>query len=190
VAAVSESKDIYGVMTSVMQIVPELQERCGEPASLKVGSIGTFVAEDIIEVMTPAMQIVPKLHDNCGEPSLVIPKEMPVTPLSPLLEPNPPMDRGVLDATVTHSPMTIGQVVSLSDGVDEIDASASDSEALFAKELCDLLITLESACPGSGKEIVDILTGKDSRDIIKKVKKSLKSKCKKSDRARKVSAAA
>jgi hypothetical protein len=67
--------------------------------------------------------------------------------------------------------MTIGQVVSLSDEVDEIDASASNSEALFTKELCDLLITLEPACPRSGKEIIDILTRKDSRDIIKKVKK-------------------
>jgi hypothetical protein len=67
--------------------------------------------------------------------------------------------------------MTIGQVVSLSDEVDDIDASASDSEALFAKELCDLLITLKLACPRSGKEIVGILIGKDLRDIIKKVKK-------------------
>jgi hypothetical protein len=33
--------------------------------------------------------------------------------------------------------MTIGQVVSLSDEVDEVDALASDFEALFAKELCD-----------------------------------------------------
>jgi hypothetical protein len=108
------------------------------------------VAEDIIEVVAPAMQIVPELQDHYGEPSLVIPKEMDLLGAStvrvtPLLEPNLPsfVDRGVLESTVTHLPMTIGQVVSLSDEVDEVDASASHSKALFAKELCDLLITLE-----------------------------------------------
>jgi hypothetical protein len=65
-------------------------------------------------------------------------------------------------------------VVSLSGEIGEVGASAPDSKTLFAKELCDL----------------PILTAKDSRGIIKKVKKSLKSKCKKSDMARKASAAA
>jgi hypothetical protein len=59
-------------------------------------------------------------------------------------------------------------VVSLSGGIGEVGASAPDSDTLFAKELLDLLINLESACPGGGKEIIDILTAKDSRDIIKK----------------------
>jgi hypothetical protein len=77
----------------MMQIMPELQEMFGKAASLKVGSIGTFVAEDIIEVVAPAMQIVPELQDHCGEPSLVIPKEMDLlgastVPVTPLLEPS------------------------------------------------------------------------------------------------------
>jgi hypothetical protein len=81
-------------------------------------------------------------------------------------------------------------VVPLGGEIGEVGASAPDSETLFAKELCDLLISLESVCLGGGKEIIDILATKDSRGIIKKVKMSLMSKCKKSDMARKTSAAA
>jgi hypothetical protein len=150
-----------------MQIMPKLKEICGEPISLKVVSIGTSAVADIIDV-------VPKLQELCGEPSVVMLKEMgqlgvstvPMTPSSPLL------------------------VVPLGGEIGEVGASAPDSETLFAKELCDLLISLESVCPGGGKEIVDILATKDSRGITKKVKKSPRSKCKKSDMARKASAAA
>jgi hypothetical protein len=141
--------------------MPELQEICGEPASLKMVSIGTPAVADITDV-------VPDLQEQCRELSVMMLKEMgplgvsavPETPSSPLL------------------------VVSLSGEIGEVGASAPDSETLFANELYDLLISLESACLGGGKEIVDILTAKDSRDIIKKVKKSLRSKCKKSAMAR------
>jgi hypothetical protein len=47
----SKSKDINGVMTSVMQIMPELQEICGEPASLKMVSSGTSAVADITDVV-------------------------------------------------------------------------------------------------------------------------------------------
>jgi hypothetical protein len=65
-----------------------------------------------------------------------------------------------------------------------------DSEALFAKELCNLLSSLEMAIPGSSKEIVHLLSGKDSGDKTKKVKEYLKRKSKKSSTTRKASAAA
>ncbi|KAK1627354.1 hypothetical protein QYE76_001669 [Lolium multiflorum] len=48
------------------------------------------------------------------------------------------------------------------------------SDALFAKELCGLLASLEAASPGYGKEIACVLAGKASEDMIKKVEKSLK----------------
>jgi hypothetical protein len=57
-------------------------------------------------------------------------------------------------------------------------------EALFAKQLCDLLVSLKAAIPGNGKEIACLLTGKDSRGNIKKVKKSLRSKSKKAPQGR------
>jgi hypothetical protein len=47
----SKSKDINGVMNSVMQIMPELQEICGEAASLKMVSSGTSVVADITDVV-------------------------------------------------------------------------------------------------------------------------------------------
>jgi hypothetical protein len=56
---------------------------------------------------------------------------------------------------------------------------APNSEALFGKELCELLISFEATSPGYGMEIACVLAGKAFEDIIKKVEKSLKSKRKK-----------
>jgi hypothetical protein len=61
---------------------------------------------------------------------------------------------------------------------------------LFEKELGDLLIRLETACPGSSKEIACLLSEKDTGDKIKKVKDYLGSKCKRGVATRKASAAA
>jgi hypothetical protein len=65
-----------------------------------------------------------------------------------------------------------------------------DSDILFAKELSDLLVSLETVCLGSSEEIVCLLSEKDTGDKIKKVKDYLGSKCKKGDATRKASAAA
>jgi hypothetical protein len=56
---------------------------------------------------------------------------------------------------------------------------APNFEALFVKELCDLLVSLEAASPGCGMEIASVLVGKASEDIIKKVEKSFRRKRKK-----------
>jgi hypothetical protein len=58
---------------------------------------------------------------------------------------------------------------------DEVDALASNSETLFVKELCSLLISLEEAIPGSDKEIASLLTDKAMMRNIKKVKEYLRS---------------
>jgi hypothetical protein len=47
-------------------------------------------------------------------------------------------------------------------------------DALFANELCGLLVSLEAASPGYSKEIACVLADKASEDMIKKVEKSLK----------------
>jgi hypothetical protein len=70
-------------------------------------------------------------------------------------------------------------VVSLSNEVTEADVLAPNSQAIFAKQLSDLLVSLEATSSGYGMEIASVLTGKDSKDIVMKVKKSLKSKRKK-----------
>jgi hypothetical protein len=68
--------------------------------------------------------------------------------------------------------------VDLGRRVNEKDALSS--VVLFAKELCDLLVSLEAAIPGCGKEIASILTEKATMGKVKKVKayrhnKSMKS---------------
>ena len=81
-------------------------------------------------------------------------------------------------------------VVSSSDEVVEMGVVSLNSEALFARELCDLLVALEAACPGYGKEIACALTGEASPGVIMKVEKSLRRIRKKRGVARKASAAA
>jgi hypothetical protein len=48
------------------------------------------------------------------------------------------------------------------------------SDALFAKELCGLLASLEAVSPGYGKDIDCVLAGRASEDLIMKVENSLK----------------
>jgi hypothetical protein len=89
------------------------------------------------------------------------------------------VDNGGLDASVTLSSMAIGHVVSFSDEIVDAGVLAPNSEALFAKELSDLLVSLEVTSPGYGMEIAFVLAGKASDNIIRKVEKSLRRKKKK-----------
>jgi hypothetical protein len=64
-------------------------------------------------------------------------------------------------------------------------------QMVFRKEICNLLVSLEAASPGYGKELACILSGKASKELVKKVKKSLSIiKIRKRRVARKASAAA
>jgi hypothetical protein len=49
--------------------------------------------------------------------------------------------------------MTIGHVVSFSDELDEEGVLAPNYEALFGRELCNLLVSLDAVSPGYGEEI-------------------------------------
>jgi hypothetical protein len=89
------------------------------------------------------------------------------------------VDRGGLDSSDSLLSMDIGHVVSLSDEIAEIGVLSPNSEALFAKELSYLLVSLEAVSPGYGMELACVLAGKVSEDMIKKMKKSLRSKRKK-----------
>jgi hypothetical protein len=73
----------------------------------------------------------------------------------------------------------IGHVVSLSGQIAETGVLAPNSEALFVKELSDLLVSLEAASPGYSIEIACVLAWKAFADMIKRVEKSLRSKRKK-----------
>jgi hypothetical protein len=53
--------------------------------------------------------------------------------------------------------------------VDSGGVLAPNSEALFGKELCDLLVNLDTASLGYGMKIACVLAGKAFEDMIKKV---------------------
>jgi hypothetical protein len=146
-----ETYVIAEVVAPVLQIMPELEEFCGEPSVVRPLEVGTLGAL--------AVALAP----------------------SPPLSSEPPafVDRGDLEAFATLSHVTSRPVVSLSDEVSEVDMLASNFEDLFGKEICDLLVGLEADFPGYGKEIASVLTGKASDDITRKVEKSLRSKKKK-----------
>jgi hypothetical protein len=72
--------------------------------------------------------------------------------------------------------MPSGPCQSLATLSSEAGVLTPNSEALFGKELCDLLVRLETACPRYEMEIASVLTGNASEDVIKKVKKSLRIK--------------
>jgi hypothetical protein len=80
------------------------------------------------------------------------------------------VESGGLDASAT---LPIGHVVSLSNEVVEAGVLTPTYEALFAKELSDLLISLEAVSPRYGMEIASVLAGTASKDIIRKVEKFL-----------------
>jgi hypothetical protein len=65
------------------------------------------------------------------------------------------------------------------DFVDTEGVLAPNSKAFFGKEIYDLLVSLEAASPGYGKEVACILAGKASKILIRKVEKSFTSRRKK-----------
>jgi hypothetical protein len=129
------------------------------------------------EILAPLLQITPELNELCGDPSVVVVSSTPSPPPSGPCHTLAHVDSGGLDASVSLPSMD--DVVSLSDEIAEIGVLAPNSEALFAKELSDLLINLEAVSPGYGMDIACVLAGKASEDMIKKVEKSLRSKRKK-----------
>jgi hypothetical protein len=62
------------------------------------------------------------------------------------------------------------------DFVDTRGVLAPNSEALFGKEFSDLLVTLEVANPGYGKNIACVLVEKALKGLIKKVAQKQKNR--------------
>jgi hypothetical protein len=81
----------------------------------------------------------------------------------------PPLESGSFEAVVVASSPPQLPVSKGSGGL-----LAKRSEALFAKELCGLLASLEMASPSYGKDFACISAGKASEDTIMKVEKSLR----------------
>jgi hypothetical protein len=109
------------------------------------------------EVIAPLMLIMPELQEMCGKL---------VPPLS--------MEHLEVDSLGSLAVPSMPPSSELSQSLANVDL-----EVIFAKELCDLLGTLETAIPGSSKDIVCLMSGKDTDDKTKKVKEYLKRKKKK-----------
>jgi hypothetical protein len=167
VSIACENEDVDEIRAPVMEIMPVLQELCEEPSPmlmlhLQVDPSGTSVVASTPQPVEPSYicdKIMPKLQELCGESSVASMVELgslesmvesvvvAMTPPPPSLEPPNFVDTGGL--------------------------LAPNFEAYFGKELCDLLVGLEAASPGYGKEIACVLAGKASKSLIKKVEKSL-----------------
>jgi hypothetical protein len=114
-----------------------------------------YEREGMDAILDPVLHITPEFHELCEESSKVLPLEV-----------------GSCEALVTSLPQSPASLVSGA-------VLAHSSDALFAKELCGLLVSLEAASPGYGKDIACVLAGKASKELIRKVEKSLRTKRKK-----------
>jgi hypothetical protein len=170
------------VMAPVMLIMPELEKLCGESATplsevhleldLPGHSVGATKGEAIATDVPLVLEIMPELQELCE--SSALPEHVKVD--SPLTLSSP--ERSDVDSAPVASLPTLSP------------------DALFAKELCDVLSKLEAAIPGCGRAIACLLTGTAVKGNGKKVndcprkEKSLKCKHKKSGAIGKTSAAA
>jgi hypothetical protein len=159
-----ESKAIDEIMAPVLQIMPELQELCGERSPsmstlhLQEDPLGTSTVASTQPSLEPSYhvdKIMPKLQELCGESSMV-----PMVELGSL---------GSVVAAMTPSPPS-------SEFVDTGGVLVPNSETLFEKELHDLLVSLEAASHRYGKDIACVLAGKASECLIRKVEKSLRNR--------------
>ncbi|KAE8780692.1 High affinity cationic amino acid transporter 1 [Hordeum vulgare] len=80
------------------------------------------------------------------------------------------MEHGASDVAVLPSFATIKQVMPVSGMAAELGvlAPTSNPDALFAKDLCDLLASVEVVRPGLGRSFACLLTGTSIRDKQKK----------------------
>jgi hypothetical protein len=82
-----------------------------------------------------------------------------------------PLELGSFEAsTVALTPSPLQKPTSVFSG----EVLARSSEALFGRELCGLLASLEATSPGYGKYIACVLAGKALEDMIRMVEKSLR----------------
>jgi hypothetical protein len=154
-------------MAPVTEIMPELQELCGKPSPslsmlhLQVEPLGTSTVASTPPPVDPSYigdKMMPELKELCGESSMASMVEL---------------------GTLESMPVAMTYLPPQSKEPDFADIGGvlePNFEALFGKELCDLLVSLEAANPGYGKEIACVLAGKASKDLIRKVEKSLRSR--------------
>jgi hypothetical protein len=115
-------------------------------------------SDEINRIMAPVPQITPELHELRVESSMLLPMEVG--------------SFEALAVATTTSPLQ-SEPCQLPAYTDNGGVLATSSKAIFAKELCGLLASLEAASHGYDNDIARVLAGKASEDIIRKVEKSL-----------------
>jgi hypothetical protein len=190
VSAAYESEGMDVILDPVLHFTPEFHELCEESSEVLSLELGSFEALAILPPQSPAslasgavrahcsLQVdplgtsmvastppsvvpsfiggnfMPELQELCGESSVASMEEL-----------------GSLESmAVAISPSPL-----LSEPLDFVDTEgvlAPNSEAFFGKEIYDLLVSLEAASPGYGKEVACVLAGKASKSLIRKVEKS------------------
>jgi hypothetical protein len=104
--------------------------------------------EAIDDVVAPVLQVMPDLQELCANPCLPLSVECVKVDSSVILC----FPEGS-DVTSTSISTIVGSYL----------------DALFAKELCDVLISLEATVPGCGRAIACLLTGSTIKSKSKKV---------------------
>ena len=166
------------VVTPVLQIMPELRELCGgsvlplsveqpkvDPPKISIVALSPSSPLDSSQILDA---------EECGDLDASIsrsPKSIGCQASASL--PFGVMEHGVLDVVDVPSFATMEQVMPVSGMAIEpsVLAPTPNSNALFAKELCDLLASVEVARPGLGRSIACLLTGTPIRGKSKKVGK-------------------
>jgi hypothetical protein len=111
-------------------------------------ALSTAEGDAIAAVFTPVLQIMPDLQDILGSSAL---------PVS--------MEHMEVDSASTLCSLGSSDVIP----APHPPLPALNQDALFAKELCDVLSSLEAAIPGCGRAIACILTGTTIKRKSKKV---------------------
>ena len=186
------------MVESVVGFVDEADAELFGSFSPRAGSSSTpsvltgFEGEACAEVVSPVLQIMPELQILCGKPASPPPteqlklgsllaSEVALVPSPPPVEPCQVsgglalsvVEHGASDVAALPSSATIEQVMPVSGMTIEpsVLAPTPNSNALFAKELCDLLASVEVARPGLGRSIACLLMGTPIKGKQKKVGK-------------------
>ena len=137
----------------------------------------------LTKVVAPAVEILSEPHDPFGILSVGLSSELgSLEPLAVGMAPSPSPPESCKLLSSVDSEGLVGSVTfsSLSDqAVGETNILAPNSESLFGKDICDLLVDLEAACPGYGKDIASVLAGTAAGGVVMKVEKSLRRRARK-----------
>ncbi|KAE8817150.1 High affinity cationic amino acid transporter 1 [Hordeum vulgare] len=148
-----EDETLAEVVSPVLQIMPEMCMLCGEPVSpmsLEQLQMGSLQTSNVCLMSSPPLVEPCEVSNNL--------------PLSI-------MESRVLDVATLPSSAAIEQVMHVSGMTIEplVLAPTPNPNALFAKELCDMLASVEVARSGLGWSIACLMTGTPIRGKQNKV---------------------